>query len=50
MNWFTKRIAERTTWDGIVLVASGIAMWLAPTNLIAIAMIAYGAWTILKAE
>ena len=50
MNWFTTRLTERTTWDGIVLVASGIAMWLAPTNLIALAMIAYGAWTIWKAE
>ena len=50
MNWFTQRMTERTTWDGIVLVASGIAMWLAPTKLIAIAMIAYGAWTIWKAE
>ena len=50
MNWLTKRMTERTTWDGIVLVASGIAMWIAPTDLIAIAMIAYGAWTIFKAE
>lgn len=50
MNWFTKRMAERTTWDGIVLVASGIAMILTPVNLIAYGMIAYGAWTIWKAE
>jgi len=50
MNWLTNRVKERTTWDGIVLVASGIAMWMAPTNLIAIAMIAYGAWTIWKSE
>ena len=50
MNWLTKRMTERTTRDGIVLVASGIAMWMAPTNLIAIAMIVYGAWTIWKAE
>lgn len=50
MNWFTKRMAERTTWDGIVLVVSGIVMWLAPTNLIALAMVAYGAWTIWKSE
>ena len=50
MNWFTKRMAERTTWDGIVLVASGIAMIVTPVTLIAYGMIAYGAWTIWKAE
>ena len=50
MNWFTKRMTERTTWDGIVLVASGIAMIVAPVNLIAYVMIAYGAWTSWKAE
>lgn len=49
-NWFTKRMTERTTWDGIVLVASGVAMIVAPVNLIAYGMIAYGAWTIWKAE
>ena len=50
MNWFTTRLTERTTWDGIVLVASGVAMWLAPTNLIALGMIAYGIWAICKHE
>ena len=50
MNWITSRLVERTTWDGIVLVATGIAMIVAPVNLIAYGMIAYGAWTIFKAE
>ena len=50
MNWITTRLTERTTWDGIVLVATGIAMIVAPVNLIAYGMIAYGAWTIWKAE
>lgn len=50
INWITKRLTERTTLDGIALVASGIVMWMAPTNLIAIAMIVYGAWTIYKSE
>jgi hypothetical protein len=43
---------ERTTWDGGVLVAMGLIALFA-TNLIkiaAIAAIAYGAWTIWKAE
>ena len=50
INWIKNRLTERTTLDGVALVVSGIAMWIAPTNLIAIAMVAYGAWTIWKAE
>jgi len=50
MNWITSRLKERTSWDGIVLVAAGVAMIITPVNLIAYAMIAYGAWTIWKAE
>jgi|TARA_R110000744_G_scaffold98000_1_gene189297 hypothetical protein len=44
------RLKERTSWDGIVLIASGVAMILAPVSLVAYAMIAYGAWTIWKKE
>ena len=50
MNWLMKRLSERTSWDGIILVASGVAMIIAPLNLVAYGMIAYGAWTILKSE
>jgi len=50
MNWITSRLKERTSWDGIVLVAAGVAMIITPVNLIAYGMIAYGAWTIWKAE
>lgn len=50
MSWLKNRLKERTTLDGVVLVASGIAMILVPVNLIAYAMIAYGAWTIWKSE
>ena len=46
MNWLMKRLTERTSWDGIVLVGTGVAMIVAPMNLIAYGMIAYGAWTI----
>lgn len=52
MGWIKKRMNERTTWDGGVLVAMGLIALFA-TNLIkiaAIAAIAYGAWTIWKAE
>jgi len=41
---------ERTTLDGAVLVAGGVAMIIMPINLIAYGMIAYGAWTIWKKE
>jgi hypothetical protein len=50
LNWITARLTERTSWDGIVLVGTGIAMIIAPMDLIAYGMIAYGAWTIWKSE
>ena len=50
MSWLKNRLKERTTLDGVVLVASGVAMILVPVNLIAYAMIAYGGWTIWKSE
>jgi len=50
MSWLKNRLKERTTLDGVVLVASGVAMILVPVNLIAYAMIAYGGWTIRKSE
>lgn len=50
INWFTKRMTERTTLDGVILIATGIAMILVPVDLIAYAAIFYGAWTIWKAE
>lgn len=50
MNWLKSRLKERTTLDGVVLVVAGVAMIITPINLIAYAMIAYGAWTMWKAE
>ena len=52
MDWIKTRISERTSWDGGMLIAVGLIALFA-TNLIkiaAIAAIAYGAWTIWKAE
>lgn len=52
MEWIKSRIGERTSWDGGVLIAIGLIALFA-TNFIkiaAIAAIAYGAWTIWKAE
>ena len=50
MEFIKARLKERTSWDGGVLIAGGIVMILAPVNLIAYAMIAYGIWTIWKKE
>ena len=50
MKWITNRLKERTSWDGIVLIAAGVAMIITPVTLIAYGMIAYGAWTLLKGE
>ena len=50
MNWIKNRLLERTSWDGIVLIAAGVAMIITPVTLIAYGMIAYGAWTLWKSE
>jgi len=52
LGYISKRLNERTTWDGIVLVAAGVAFLIFKpiASLVAYAAIAYGAWTIWKAE
>jgi hypothetical protein len=52
MNWITKRLAERTTWDGAFLVGLGLTvLFLAPLAKIGAGIaIAYGAWTMWKSE
>lgn len=50
MNWIKGRLKERTSYDGIALIAGGVAMILMPISLVAYAMIAYGAWTMWKSE
>ena len=52
MNWITKRLVERTTWDGAVLVGLGLmVLFLAPLAKIGAGIaIAYGAWTMWKSE
>lgn len=51
-NWITDRLKERTTVDGVVLVGAGIAFLIFKpiAALVAYGAIAYGAWTIWKAE
>ena len=52
MNWIKSRLKERTTLDGVLLVAVGGVIILAGpfAKIAAYAAIAYGAWTIWKAE
>jgi hypothetical protein len=50
MNWIKDRLIERTTWDGIIMIGTGVAMIITPVSLIAYGMIAYGAWTLWKKE
>ena len=51
-KWITSRLNERTTLDGAVLVAAGVAFLIFKpiAQLVAYAAIAYGAWTIWKKE
>ena len=51
-NWIIKRLGERTTLDGAVLVGAGVAFLIFKpiASLVAYAAIAYGAWTIWKKE
>ena len=51
-TWIKKRLEERTTMDGAVLIGAGIAFLIFKpiAALVAYGAIAYGAWTIWKAE
>lgn len=51
-SWISDRLKERTSWDGLVLVAAGAAfVILGPlAKVAAYAAIAYGAWTFWKKE
>jgi hypothetical protein len=50
--WIKKRLDERTSLDGAVLVGVGLVILIAGpfAKLAAYAAIAYGAWTIWRAE
>lgn len=51
-KWINQRLAERSTLDGVLMVAAGSAIIIfSPlTKLIAYAAIAYGAWTIWRQD
>ena len=50
--WIQARFAERTTWDGAVIIALGVATLMVQAVLpyLAWAAIIYGAWTLYKSE
>jgi hypothetical protein len=52
MNWLKSKISERSSFDGILMVAAGAAIIVfSPlTQMIAYAAIAWGAWTIWRKE
>jgi hypothetical protein len=51
-KWITARVKERTSLDGVVLIAAGVAFLIFKpiASLVAYAAIAYGAWTFYKSE
>ena len=50
--WIKERMKERTTLDGVILIALGLMiLFLAPLAKIAAGLaIAYGIWTLWKSE
>ena len=52
MNLLRNRIEERTSWTGAALIGIGVIVLIAGpfAKLAAYAAIAYGAWSIWKAE
>ena len=51
-NWIKARLEERTSIDGMALIAIGVIVLISGpfAKLAAYAAIAYGAWTIFKKE
>ena len=52
MNWVKNRLLERTSWDGIVLIAvGGTIILMGPlAKIAAYVAIGYGAYTLIKKE
>lgn len=52
MEWIKDRLVERTSLDGVALIAIGGVILLAGpfAKIAAWAAIAYGAWTLIKGE
>ncbi len=52
MDWIKNRFKERTSYDGVALIAVGaVVIFLGPfAKWAAYAAIAYGVWTLVKKE
>lgn len=52
VTWVKNRISERTTWDGGVLIVTGVAiLFVTPlAKILAGVAIAYGIWAIVTKE
>jgi len=50
--WIAQRLKERTSWDGIVLIAAGVIYLVFEpiASIVAYGSIGYGAWTLWKKE
>lgn len=50
--WISQRLKERTSWDGVVLIAAGVVYLVFEpiASIVAYLAIGYGAWTIWKKE
>ena len=51
-EWVKDRVQERTTWDGVMLIAVGLVglLFQGLVTLAAYIAIAYGVWTLVKSE
>ncbi len=51
-TWINKRLKERTSWDGTILIAVGVIVLIAGpfAKIAAYGAIGYGAWTIWKKD
>ena len=51
-NWIKSRSGERTSWDGVALIAMGVIALMFQGLMVwdAYAAIAYGLWTFWKSE
>jgi hypothetical protein len=51
-GWVNDRLAERTSWDGAILIGAGVTFLIFKpiASLVAYVAIGYGAWTLWKKE
>lgn len=51
-GWVNDRLAERTSWDGAILIGAGVIFLIFKplASLVAYGAIGYGAWTLWKKE